>query len=321
MTDRGRWRRTNEDAVRADPAREVYVVGDGLGGLPGGEVASRVAAETLVATIAPLPRGGGLEAGIRAAIDAADGAVRAAGMDDPRLAGMGTTVVLAVGAGAEWVIAHVGDSRAYLLRDGALHRMTTDHNVAAELVAAGRITEEEARVHRGQNVVTRTLGASTPSRPDLRRVERRPGDRLLLCTDGLTAVLDDGEIARVLGRFGGPAACCRELVTSANDHGGPDNITVLVADVLHGERPIRRSSNRSRPFSREPASRRPWRFSRRQRRHVPGSPSSFCSTPPIEFGGTAKVRSGPKPGKRLSIEASTVRSWRRRSSDADTSPT
>ena len=142
-------------------------------------------------------------------------------------------MVLAVGPG-RGVIAHVGDSRAYLLRDGALHRMTTDHNVAAELVAAGRITEEEARVHRGQSVVTRTLGASTPSRAYLRRVERRSGDRLLLCTDGLTAVLDDGEIARVLGRFGHPAACCREIVASAKDHGGPDNITVLVADVLHG---------------------------------------------------------------------------------------
>jgi protein phosphatase len=144
---------------------------------------------------------------------------------------MGTTVVLAVGVGGEWGVAHVGDSRAYLLRDGRLCRLTTDHNFAAELVARGRITIAEAQHHPGRNVVTRTLGAGTRPEPDLRRIVRVPGDRLLLCTDGLTAVLDDEEIGRVLDRFAERTACCRELVRLANDGGGPDNITVLVADV------------------------------------------------------------------------------------------
>ncbi|MEN6517627.1 MAG: protein phosphatase 2C domain-containing protein [Methanospirillum sp.] len=231
LTDRGRQRRTNEDAVRADPEREVYVVADGLGGLPGGEVASRIAAESLVAVLAPLPRYGSLEAGVRAAIAGADAAIGRAGAADRSLAGMGSTVVLAVGAGEKWMIAHVGDSRAYLLRDGRLCRLTTDHNVAGELVAAGGITPEEAQYHPGRNVVTRTLGGPTRSDPDLRRVGRRPGDRLLLCTDGLTAVLDDAEIGRVLERFPVARTYCRELVGLANDGGGPDNVTVLVVDV------------------------------------------------------------------------------------------
>lgn len=231
LTDRGRWRRSNEDAVDADPAREVYVVADGLGGLPGGETASRIAVETLVAALVPLPRDGMLEGRIRAAIGEVDSAIRRTGAADPRLSGMGTTVVLAVGAGTAWVIAHAGDSRAYLLRDGRLRRLTTDHNVAAELVVQGRISEAEAQHHPGRNIVTRTLGANTPSDPDLQRVERLPGDRLLLCTDGLTAVLDDRMIERLLDRMAGPDACCRELVALANDGGGPDNITVLVVDV------------------------------------------------------------------------------------------
>lgn len=230
LTDRGR-RPTNEDAVRADPAREVYVVADGLGGLPGGEAASRIAAELLVAALGPLPRDKTLEAGVRAAIGEADAAVRKAGAADLRLTGMGTTVVLAVGAGGEWAIAHAGDSRAYLLRDGRLRGLTTDHNVAAELVAEGRITIDEAQHHPGRNVVTRTLGAGPRSDPGVQRTPRQTGDRLLLCTDGLTAVLDDAAIERVLDRFAGPDACCRELVATANDGGGPDNITVLVVDV------------------------------------------------------------------------------------------
>jgi serine/threonine protein phosphatase PrpC len=230
LTDRGMRRRSNEDAVRADPEREVYVVADGLGGLPGGEVASRIAAESLVVALASLPRDESLPAEIRDAIAGAHAAVRKAGTAEPRLTGMGTTVVLAVGAAGDWVIAHVGDSRAYLLGDGRFRRLTTDHNVAAELVARSQIGEAEARHHPGRNVVTRTLGAGSRFEPEISRFPRRNGDRLLLCTDGLTTVLDDDGIGRVLVRCGSPDACCRELVDLANDGGGPDNITVLVAD-------------------------------------------------------------------------------------------
>ncbi|MEN6341258.1 MAG: PP2C family serine/threonine-protein phosphatase [Methanospirillum sp.] len=231
LTDRGRRRESNEDAVGADLEREVYVVADGLGGLPGGEVASRITVEMLVSALSLISRDKFLEVGIRNAVVEADVAIRRAGAADLRFAGMATTVVLAVGAEEAWVIAHVGDSRAYLFRDGRLCRLTTDHNVAAELVASGRISPAEAQHHPGRNVVTRTLGAGTPSDPDLRRVGRQPGDRLLLCTDGLAAVLDDDAIGQVLARCRTPEACCRELVALANDGGGPDNITVIVVDV------------------------------------------------------------------------------------------
>lgn len=230
FSDRGRVRPSNEDAVGADPAHEVYVVADGLGGLPGGERASRVAVETLVATLGARPRDGPVAAAIDGAIASADAAIRGAGAAAPWFAGMATTVVVAVGDGDAWAVAHVGDSRAYLLRGERLCRLTTDHNVAAELVASGRITEEAARHHRGRNIVTRTLGAGAVPVADLRRVDRHPRDRLLLCTDGLSGTLADEEIGEVLRAFPRRDACCRELVARANDRGGPDNITVLVVD-------------------------------------------------------------------------------------------
>ena len=138
LTDRGRRRESNEDAVGADPGREVYVVADGLGGLPGGEVASRIAVESLVAALGPLPRDGTSRPASGPRLERPMRPCAGPENADPLLAGMGSTVVLAVGAGGEWAIAHVGDSRAYLLRDGRLCRLTPDHNVAAALVAEGR---------------------------------------------------------------------------------------------------------------------------------------------------------------------------------------
>jgi len=231
LTDRGRRRETNEDAAGGDPAREVYVVADGLGGLPGGEVASRLAVDSLLASLADLSRDGDAGSGLREAFRRADAAIRRAAASSPGLAGMGSTVVLAVAARGDWVVAHAGDSRAYLLRDGQLRPLTTDHNLAAELVAAGRITPDRGRDHPGQQIVTRMLGSATRCEPGIVRVHRRPGDRLLLCTDGLTGVVADGEIERVLATLGTPGACCRELVALANDAGGPDNVTVLVVDA------------------------------------------------------------------------------------------
>ena len=179
------------------------------------------------------PATGPLRPGIRAAIGEADAAVRRAGRADPRLAGMGTTVVLAVGAGGEWAIAHVGDSRAYLFRDGRLRagspRTTT---WPPSLVARGGITADEAQEHPARNVVTRTLGAGLRPEPDLRRSRPAAGrpapalhgrpDRRPRRRRGSSACSTGSRSAR---------ACCRELVDLANDGGGPDNITVLVADV------------------------------------------------------------------------------------------
>ena len=231
LTDQGRTRTKNEDAVFADPGRKVFVVADGLGGCPGGEVASRIAAKQIGDALVRLDRTAPAEAGVRDSVAKANRAVIEKAAADPRLSGMGTTVVLAVGLDDTFLVAHVGDSRAYLLHEGHLSPLTRDHSVVRELLDAGRISREAARHHPQRNVVTRTLGRSDDAAPDLRTVAVQPGDRLLLCSDGLTGMLDDPEIEQVLVRFAEPMRCCRELVARSNDRGGLDNITVIVVDV------------------------------------------------------------------------------------------
>ena len=231
LTDQGRTRTKNEDAVFADPGRKVFVVADGLGGCPGGEVASRIAAKQIGDALVRLDRTAPAETGVRDSVAKANRAVIEKAAADPRLSGMGTTVVLAVGLDDTFLIAHVGDSRAYLLHEGHLSPLTRDHSVIRELLDAGRISREAARHHPQRNVVTRTLGRSDDAAPDLRTVAVQPGDRLLLCSDGLTGMLDDPEIEQVLVRFAEPMRCCRELVARSNDRGGLDNITVIVVDV------------------------------------------------------------------------------------------
>lgn len=230
LTDPGRKRKVNEDAVFADPVRKIFVVADGLGGLPGGEVASRIAARRIGEALVRLDRRPPVEHAVLAAVRDANCAILENAADDPRLSGMSTTVVLALGLEDSFLVGHVGDSRAYLLREKHLSALTRDHSVIQELLDAGRITVEAARHHPQRNVVTRTLGPGGDD-PDLRTVPTWPGDRLLLCSDGLTEMLADPEIEEVLVRFAEPMRCCRELVTRANDRGGLDNITVVVVDV------------------------------------------------------------------------------------------
>ncbi len=230
LTDPGRKRSANEDAVFADPPRQAFVVADGLGGLPGGEVASRIAARRIGEALARLDRTPPVEQAVLTAVRDANRVILENAANDPRLTGMGTTVVLALGLEDSFLVGHVGDSRAYLLREKRLSALTRDHSVVQELLDAGRITAEAARHHPQRNVVTRTLG-SGGGEPDLRTVPTRPGDRFLLCSDGLTEMLADPEIEQVLIRFAEPMRCCRELVARANDRGGLDNITVVVVDV------------------------------------------------------------------------------------------
>jgi hypothetical protein len=157
---------------------------------------------------------------------------------EPGLEGMGTTLVAAavVGSGpaARVLVANVGDSRAYLLRHGALRQLTEDHSVAAELVRLGRLEEGEGQEHPGRHVLTRALGVDREVAPDLIEVEAEPGDRLLLCSDGLSNELDDDQILALL-RVGEPSDAARSLVAAANAHGGLDNVTAVVADVVDDE--------------------------------------------------------------------------------------
>lgn len=231
LTDPGRRRKTNEDAVFADPTKGIFVVADGLGGLPGGDVASRIAIKQIAEVLSGKKTKDTPEKCVRAAIALAGDAVGERAANDASLRGMRTTVVLIfVTLDGPLFVAHVGDSRAYLLRDERLEVLTRDHSVVQELLDSGRISAEAARYHPQRNVITRSLGQSGNADPDLRAIDRRLGDRFLLCSDGLTTMLADPEIEAVLTRYGEPMRCCRELVNRANDRGGLDNITVVVID-------------------------------------------------------------------------------------------
>jgi PPM family protein phosphatase len=228
-SDVGLARSGNEDSYFC--GRTVFAVADGLGGHQGGEVASAAAVEPLAALDgrAFADPGEAAEA-LAAAVREANAAIldRAAG--NPDLWGMGTTLTAAAVAGeGQLQLAHVGDSRAYLLRDGALEQLTSDHTVVAELVRRGRLTPAQAAIHPERSILTRAVGLDPTVPVDLPDpLELRPGDQVLLCSDGLTEAVDDDRIARVLSDADDGNAACRSLIDTANAAGGPDNITVVL---------------------------------------------------------------------------------------------
>ncbi|HEY8339094.1 MAG TPA: Stp1/IreP family PP2C-type Ser/Thr phosphatase [Egibacteraceae bacterium] len=234
-SDVGRLRDGNEDAWFI--GRRVMVVADGLGGHAAGEVASRLAVEQLAALDERADASwaddvDSARAALREAIEAANRTVRQAAAADLARAGMGTTVTAAVVVGDRLCLGHVGDSRAYLLRDGALRQLTEDHSHVAELVRAGQITPAEARVHPHRAVITRALGLEDTVEVDTPEPEPlAPGDVVLLCSDGLTEPLTDEAIAQLIAGVDDPDRACAVLVDAANAAGGPDNITVVVAVV------------------------------------------------------------------------------------------
>lgn len=229
-TDTGRVRSVNQDAVLVMPT--LFVVADGMGGHAAGEVASGTA---IAALRAAAERIGTID-GFTAAVQDANEAIYRSSVQDPALAGMGTTVVaaclLAGPKGDQLVVLNVGDSRAYRFRDGAVRQVTADHSLAAEMVRDGEITPEEAAIHPQRHVITRALGIEGEVRPDTFPIGLRENDRVLLCSDGLTNEVDDEEIARVLATIADPQEAAADLVSRANAHGGADNISVVVIDVI-----------------------------------------------------------------------------------------
>jgi serine/threonine protein phosphatase PrpC len=231
-TDVGRLRSGNEDSYFC--GRTVFAVADGLGGHQGGEVASAAAIEPLAALDGrELAKPAEAAEVLAAAIREANAAIidRAAG--DPGLWGMGTTVTAAALAGDRHLqLAHVGDSRAYLLRDGSLVQLTTDHTVVGELVRRGRLTPDQAAIHPERSILTRAVGLDPDvpvDTPD--PLELHPGDQVLLCSDGLTETIPDPTIADLLTADPDGHATCRSLIDAANQAGGPDNITVVLLRV------------------------------------------------------------------------------------------
>jgi PPM family protein phosphatase len=235
-SDVGRRRPMNQDS--AATTQRLLAVADGMGGHAHGEVASSVAIDALLdldrrlpADLAELDLTDALG---QAVIEAADRLTELAKADS-ELRGTGTTVVAFLVDGDRIAIAHVGDSRAYLLRDGELFRLTRDHTLVQALLDEGRITPEEAATHPRRSWLVRTLQEATPVEPDLFTVDGQVGDRYLICSDGATAVLDDETLRDVLAEVEDRAAAVQRLIELANEGGGPDNITCVVADLVDAE--------------------------------------------------------------------------------------
>jgi serine/threonine protein phosphatase PrpC len=226
-TDKGRVREGNEDAYLVEPP--LYAVADGMGGHRGGEVASQLALQTLAEAF----REGALP--LTDQVQAANRAVFERSGTDRAVAGMGTTLTAALVQGELAHLIHVGDSRAYLLRAGTLRQLTEDHTLVNRMVKAGEITAEEAEVHPHRNVITRSLGTEADVDIDEQDVGLLEGDRLLLCSDGLTGMITEGQIQAILEANPVTQDAADRLVRAANGAGGVDNITVVVLDVAAGE--------------------------------------------------------------------------------------
>ncbi len=225
LSDIGKVRETNEDSFVCQPP--LFVVADGMGGHVAGEVASRMAAETVSARFAAAA-GEEPTALLSEAITAANETVYRLAQEDSERAGMGTTLTAAFVAGSVLYWGHVGDSRLYLLRGGEFSQVSEDHSLVSELVKKGSITAEEALTHPHRNILTRAVGTGDRVKVDTGSFTLAAGDKILLCTDGLTNMVADGDIAAALSRDDDGAALLAHLVARANDAGGLDNITAVL---------------------------------------------------------------------------------------------
>jgi PPM family protein phosphatase len=230
VSDTGRQRTANEDSFFA--GSPVFAVADGMGGAQAGEVASRIAAESF----GPANRGDTApEAYLRSVAVAANRRINDLAAEDESQSGMGTTFTAALIDGDDVSLAHVGDSRAYLFRDGDLRLLTSDHSLVEELLRQGKLTPEQAENHPQRSIITRALGPEREVEVDTMTYRAKPGDVYLLCSDGLTTMVKDDEIASILSRSAGLEDAAQQLVEEANMAGGRDNITVVLFRVGAGD--------------------------------------------------------------------------------------
>lgn len=239
-SDTGRKRDHNEDRVEFDPTRGIAILADGMGGHRCGEVASALAVESILKSLtegldAPGEAADGYspEAGVaRDAVEQSNTAIHQAARGEPAFEGMGTTIVVTVFRDDRVTIAHVGDSRAYRLRAGHLEQLTQDHTLMEELVQRGFYTPEEARESLNRNILTRALGVEAGITVDVMEDVVVPGDIYLLCSDGLSDMLDDEQIRATLADNGDELQCLADrLIQQANSNGGDDNVSVVLVRV------------------------------------------------------------------------------------------
>ena len=236
----GRQRQHNEDSYLVADQAKLYLVADGMGGHAAGEIASRIAVDSISDFILHTKEDDGTwphaydehfrktTNKLMAAVRLANTRVLEAMRKDARLRGMGTTVVACLGDDDFLAVAHVGDSRAYLIRDGQLSRLTNDHSWVFEQVQAGMLTEAEAEKHPLRNVITRALGGALSVNPDAAELDTKPGDVVLLCSDGLTGMVPEDEILRVVTQTEDLDQACQQLIDTANERGGVDNVTAIL---------------------------------------------------------------------------------------------
>jgi PPM family protein phosphatase len=231
-TDVGRQRSANEDSLVVDPP--LFAVADGMGGAKAGEVASAVAVEAVEGAT---ESGEPVEAQLADIVRQANRRIYDLAVADESRRGMGTTLTLAKVHGDDVSLAHVGDSRAYRLRDGELKQLTRDHSLVAELERSGQITPEAAEHHPQRSIITRALGPEPDVEVDTYTLAGREGDLFLICSDGLTSMISDDEVGSILRSAGSLDGAADELVRAANQSGGKDNITVILFRLGEGEPP------------------------------------------------------------------------------------
>jgi protein phosphatase len=242
-TDTGNIRTNNEDAYLVQDAAELFAVADGVGGYEGGEVASRIAVDTLAAVLPDLlgdkdrtpPQGFSTAAereiaAMRSAFTLANQKIRRERELNSKLSSMGTTLTALLARNGRAFLVHIGDSRAYLLRSGELRQLTNDHSLVAEQVRAGLLTPLQARTSPYRHVISRALGLQEDILPDTAMQPLQQGDTFLLCTDGLTEMVDDRVIEKILSNAT-PQDAVRELIGEAKKNGGVDNITAVLVQV------------------------------------------------------------------------------------------
>jgi protein phosphatase len=231
LTDIGKVREINQDSYAVDEGQGLFIVADGMGGHAAGEKASQTAVQIISERLAPqvsAATNGQLLDGLQTAIQDANREIINASMDDASMRGMGTTATVLVTKGNQLYVGHVGDSRAYLIRNRRIDQITEDHSIVAQLVRARAITPQEAARHPYRNVITRCLGMQVDVEADTQQRELKAGDRLLICSDGLSGLVSDDEMLQMVLSSDDPQKTCVDLVNLALERGGSDNITVVL---------------------------------------------------------------------------------------------